>query len=183
MKMRCSLEASRSKYTRRISTDARLAIRIGPCRSLEQLPVSGVLFAHSDVRTFNLKGIAMKNILAACASAGAVVFALTTNLTAQTAPVAPSPAPETPATSDAAKNAAPGVKVTVPANNAVVGAPFEGANSYTEAQARQRVVDSGFSDVSALAKDGKGIWRGTATKSGKQASIAVDFKGNVVAAN
>jgi hypothetical protein len=130
-----------------------------------------------------LKGIAMKNILTAIASAGAVAFALTTNLTAQTAPAAPSPAPATSATSDAVKNAIPEVKSTAPAANAAVGAPLEGANSYTEAQARQRVMDTGFSDVSALTKDDKGIWRGTATKSGKQASIAIDFKGNVVAAN
>ncbi|MBA3482656.1 MAG: hypothetical protein H0T51_12655 [Pirellulales bacterium] len=60
------------------------------------------------------------------------------------------------------------------------GAPLEGANSFTEEQARDRAVSSGFSDVSALTKDDKGIWRGTATKDGKAGNVAIDYKGNVV---
>jgi hypothetical protein len=35
--------------------------------------------------------------------------------------------------------------------------------------------------VSALQKDDKGIWRGTAKRGASQVNIAVDFKGNVVA--
>jgi hypothetical protein len=61
------------------------------------------------------------------------------------------------------------------------GAPLEGANSFTENQARDRVVAAGFSNVSALTKDEKGIWRGTAVKDGKTVNVAVDYKGNVVA--
>jgi hypothetical protein len=60
------------------------------------------------------------------------------------------------------------------------GAPFEGANSFTEGQAQDRVVAAGYSNVSALTKDEKGIWRGTAEVNGKAANVAVDFKGNVV---
>jgi len=60
------------------------------------------------------------------------------------------------------------------------GAPLEGANSFTENQAKDRVVAAGFSNVSALTKDEKGIWRGTAVKDGKTVNIAVDYKGNVV---
>jgi hypothetical protein len=60
------------------------------------------------------------------------------------------------------------------------GAPLEGANSFTENQARDRVIAAGFSEVSALTKDEKGIWRGTAVKDGKTVNIAVDYKGNVV---
>ena len=60
------------------------------------------------------------------------------------------------------------------------GAPLEGANSFTEGQAQDRVVAAGFSGVSALSKDEKGIWRGTAMKDGKTVNVAVDYKGNVV---
>lgn len=60
------------------------------------------------------------------------------------------------------------------------GAPFEGANSFTEGQAQDRVMAAGFSGVSSLAKDDKGIWRGTASLNGKNVNVAVDYKGNVV---
>jgi len=60
------------------------------------------------------------------------------------------------------------------------GAPIKGANSFTEGQARDRIVAAGFTQVSALAKDDDGIWRGNAMKDGKNAKVAVDFKGNVV---
>lgn len=60
------------------------------------------------------------------------------------------------------------------------GAPLEGANSFTEGQAQDRVIASGLADVSALTKDDKGIWRGTAKKSGQSVQVAVDYKGNVV---
>ena len=60
-------------------------------------------------------------------------------------------------------------------------APVPGANSFTEAQAKSRIADAGFSNVSALTKDDKGIWRGTADKDGKQTAVALDFQGNVVA--
>ena len=61
------------------------------------------------------------------------------------------------------------------------GAPFAGANSFTEGQAQDRARGAGFANVSALMKDDKGIWRGTAESNGKKVNIAVDFKGNVVA--
>ena len=38
-----------------------------------------------------------------------------------------------------------------------------------------------MSAVSDLNKDEKCVWRGTAMHDGKQANIAVDYKGNVVA--
>jgi hypothetical protein len=60
------------------------------------------------------------------------------------------------------------------------GAPIKGANSFTEAQAKDRAMAAGLTSVSSLVKDGDGIWRGTAMKDGKSTSIAVDFKGNVV---
>ncbi|HLM11814.1 MAG TPA: hypothetical protein VK362_05470 [Reyranella sp.] len=60
------------------------------------------------------------------------------------------------------------------------GAPLKGANSFTEGQAKDRAVAAGFTSVSSLAKDGDGVWRGSAMKDGKSVKVAVDFKGNVV---
>jgi len=60
------------------------------------------------------------------------------------------------------------------------GAPFEGANSFTEGQARARIEGQGFTDVKNLAKDDKSIWRGTAMKSGASTRVALDYQGNVV---
>lgn len=61
------------------------------------------------------------------------------------------------------------------------GAPLSGANSFTEGQARDRALAAGFTNVSPLKKDDSGVWRGTASKDGKSGSVAIDFKGNVVA--
>lgn len=63
--------------------------------------------------------------------------------------------------------------------NADAGAPVPGANSFTEAQAKDRVTASGLKDVSALKKDADGIWRGSASDGSKSVEVAVDFKGNV----
>jgi putative membrane protein len=60
-------------------------------------------------------------------------------------------------------------------------APVPGANSFTEAQAKKRIQDAGYADVSALAKDEQGVWRGQATKDGKGISVALDYQGNVFA--
>lgn len=60
------------------------------------------------------------------------------------------------------------------------GAPLEGANSFTEDQAKDRAISRGFSDIGELTKDDKGIWRGTAMHAGATVSVAIDYKGNVV---
>ena len=59
-------------------------------------------------------------------------------------------------------------------------APADGANSFTEGQAKSRIENAGYSSVSALKKDDKGVWRGTATKNGQQGSVGLDYKGDVV---
>lgn len=58
--------------------------------------------------------------------------------------------------------------------------PLAGANSFTEGQARERIVEAGFQDVTGLKQDDQGIWRGQATKSGAQVGVALDYRGNVV---
>ena len=59
-------------------------------------------------------------------------------------------------------------------------APVEGANSFTESQAKERIADAGYTDISGLKLDDKGVWRGTATKDGKSVSVGLDYQGNVV---
>ena len=71
----------------------------------------------------------------------------------------------------------PAVKTTE-GNNP--GAPVAGANSFTEGQAKSRIEARGFTNVGALTKDDKGIWRGTAMKEGKSVQVSLDFQGNVV---
>ena len=84
--------------------------------------------------------------------------------------------------------AAPAIAQTAPAkNNAAIktahtvddGAARRGANSFTQAQAREHIAKSGFANVSALTKDAHGVWRGTARKGGRTVHVGLDFKGNV----
>jgi len=60
------------------------------------------------------------------------------------------------------------------------GAPVAGANSFTEAQAKSRIEERGFTNVSGLKKDDAGVWRGMASQAGKSMTVSVDFQGNVV---
>ena len=65
--------------------------------------------------------------------------------------------------------------------DADIGAPLAGANSFTETQAKDRVIAHGISMPASLVMDDKGIWRGSAMQDGKSVTVAVDYKGNVVA--
>jgi hypothetical protein len=59
------------------------------------------------------------------------------------------------------------------------GTARAGANSFTQNQARKHILNSGYSEVSGLAKDKDGVWRGMAKKGGVAVNVALDFKGNV----
>jgi len=83
---------------------------------------------------------------------------LSTAASAQTSTTAPTPSPNAPADANA---------------------PLPGANSFTEGQAKSRLEANGYSNVTALKKDDNGIWKGTATHSGAQVSISVDYRGNI----
>ena len=61
------------------------------------------------------------------------------------------------------------------------GAPVAGANSFTEGQARSRMESKGYTNLSGLKKDDRGVWRGTAMRGGKSVDVSLDFEGNVVA--
>ena len=73
-----------------------------------------------------------------------------------------------------------------PGNNAVnsagqnnSAAPVAGANSFTEGQAKSKIEDAGFTNVTELKKDDNGVWRGKASKGGTATAVSVDFQGNV----
>lgn len=63
------------------------------------------------------------------------------------------------------------------AHTAAVAA--KGRNSFTEAQARDRIAKAGYANVSKLAKNQNGVWQGTAVKDGAKVNVALDYKGNV----
>ncbi|WP_242137627.1 MULTISPECIES: hypothetical protein [unclassified Sphingomonas] len=88
----------------------------------------------------------------------------------------------------AALAAGPALAQTSPAKNNVAikdahtvddGASRSGANSFTQAQAREHIAKSGFTNVSGLTKDAHGVWRGTAKKGARTLHVGLDFKGNV----
>jgi len=62
------------------------------------------------------------------------------------------------------------------------GAPVAGKNSFTEAQAKSRIEEAGYTDVSGLKLDDQGIWRAMGSKDGKHGNVALDFQGNITMA-
>jgi hypothetical protein len=73
-----------------------------------------------------------------------------------------------------------------PNNNAVNSAgqnnsdaPVAGRNSFTEGQAKSKIEDAGYTNVTELKKDDNGVWRGEASKGGAATAVSVDFQGNV----
>lgn len=97
---------------------------------------------------------------------------------AQTPPPASPPAPRPPAAS--APATPPAASTTE--RRAVNAAALEnGANSFTEGQARSRFEDAGITGVTGLTKDDNGIWRGRGQWNGKAVTIGLDFRGNISA--
>jgi hypothetical protein len=86
-----------------------------------------------------------------------------------------------PATAQPANRNADTPAVNRPNSPPNPGAPAAGANSFTEGQAKSRIENRGFGNVSALRKDDNGVWRGKAMKDGKSVNVSVDFQGNVTA--
>lgn len=80
-------------------------------------------------------------------------------------------------------------KPSEPTNNAVnaeqnrtatsPAAQAAGDNSFTESQAAGHLVNAGYTDVTGMTQDAKGVWHGTATKDGKSMAVSVDYQGTV----
>lgn len=59
-----------------------------------------------------------------------------------------------------------------------VSMPADGANSFSEAQARGRLTKAGYTKIGKLTKN-DGLWTATAVKRGKSHKVALDYKGNI----
>jgi hypothetical protein len=73
-----------------------------------------------------------------------------------------------------------------PQNRAVKGVhennsstPVSGANSFTMKEAKSQIEAKGYTNITKLKKDKKGVWRGIAKKDGVAAPVSVDYQGNV----
>ncbi len=58
-------------------------------------------------------------------------------------------------------------------------APVPGANSFTEGQARSRMEEAGYSNLTGLHKDDQGVWRGRGMHAGRSSDVSLDYQGNV----
>lgn len=103
------------------------------------------------------------------------------HIQAQTAAPTVNSTTTTPVTQGTGNPSAPAAVTTTSEPSRTSEAPVAGANSFTESQARGRIEERGFAQVTDLKKDDKGIWRGTAMKDGKSVAVALDYQGNVVA--
>lgn len=107
-----------------------------------------------------------------CAAALAPAAAQTAQSGSTSAPVA---RPADPTSSRPATSTSPS------GTRGEVSAPVAGANSFTEAQARSRIEEAGYSGVRDLRKDDQGVWRGQAMRSGTSTEVALDYQGHVLA--
>lgn len=129
----------------------------------------------------------MNNLLIAMA---AVTFSATSVFAQATTPAA-NPDGETPAVVTPAAPADGTTTTMTPAEGETPAvatpsetnptAPVPGANSFTEAQARDRIIEAGYADVTELVLDTNGIWQAKATKGGTAMMVSMDYQGNIVA--
>ena len=87
-----------------------------------------------------------------------------------------------------AQTTSPGTQSTAPSHNPAVATgsntndqaqPARGSNSFTEGQAKSRIEERGYTNVSGLRKDDDGVWRAIAQRSGNSVQVWMDFKGNI----
>ena len=64
-------------------------------------------------------------------------------------------------------------------NNRTSAAPVAGRNSFSMGEARRRIEAGGFSQVTGLRKDNRGVWRGKGMKDGQSVTVYCDYQGNV----
>jgi hypothetical protein len=57
--------------------------------------------------------------------------------------------------------------------------PSQTGSVFTTDQAKSQIEAAGYSNVSGLRKDGKGIWRGSALKDGSAVNVTLDVDGKV----
>lgn len=107
--------------------------------------------------------------------------------TATPTPVRPAPAAPgtlgstTPAApSGPSTSTAPAAVTTTDAPTRTTEAPVPGANSFTEGQAKARMEERGYTQLTDIRKDDQGIWRAKGMKDGRSVGVALDYQGNIV---
>jgi hypothetical protein len=63
----------------------------------------------------------------------------------------------------------------------VTATPRAPGHAFTTDQAKSQIEAEGYSDISGLKKDAKGIWRGKAVKDGSPVNVTLGSDGNVTA--
>jgi len=94
--------------------------------------------------------------------------------------LAAAPAFAQPAAAPAPANPKPDTPAVTTQSTPTPPTPAAGANSFTMNQAKSRIEAAGFTDVTALAKDKDGVWRGKASKAGTAQDVSLDYQGNVI---
>ncbi|MGA0595702.1 PepSY domain-containing protein [Enterovirga sp. CN4-39] len=123
----------------------------------------------------------MNNVMKAAA---ALVLLATPALAQNTAPASPGSGSPTGSSNPAVNtqgNAPSSVNASGKAQFVAPTALEQGANSFTEGQAKSRLEGAGLKDVTDLKKDDQGIWRGKAMHDGKSVTVGFDYKGNIAA--
>jgi hypothetical protein len=138
-----------------------------------------------DARTFMQPGLWYQSIWAvaglALQLAAAPAFAQSNPATTPSTPpvtTPPHPAANPPTGGPNSLPPSEPANAIVPGDPGVAGGS-KGANSFTEGQARDRLRQHGYGQVSALSKDPDGIWRGSAVRNGHQVHVSLDYKGNI----
>src|ERR1700722_16314173 len=103
----------------------------------------------------------------------------------QTSPCYSKNSPRNPCYSAASPNE-PCSTTTTPASQTLPSAPAaappsqsSSSGAVTIGQAKSQIEQAGYSNVSGLRKDLKGVWRGNAVKDGLTVEVRVDANGNV----
>src|SRR4051812_30186230 len=102
----------------------------------------------------------MRKTTAVLALFGAALAITPVGSFAQSVPPGTSPSPATRPVDQVrpAQPATPAARRDDRTDTRAHDAPVPGANSFTESQARSRIEDAGYSNVSGLRKDDQGVW-------------------------
>lgn len=60
-------------------------------------------------------------------------------------------------------------------------AAIPGSNSFTEDQAKERLVNEGYTNITGLKLTDEGIWVAEAMKNNAKITVSLDYQGNITA--
>jgi Peptidase propeptide and YPEB domain len=122
----------------------------------------------------------MKKILVAAIAVAALAAchkADDTSNSAANADAAPMAAADNGASVDTSNRANPPIAAD---QTRQTDAAAPGHNSFTQSQAMGHLTNAGYTNVTGMAQDDKGVWHGQATdKSGKTVAVSVDYQGSI----